>query len=71
MFTWCHGKSADEGGFNINKHTLVDNLEDATLTLLRLVYDEIIHHGSIRSFPVDNYLKLCTGMIWNKEGRNL
>ena len=29
VFTLSHGQSAVERGFNINKHTLVDNLKDA------------------------------------------
>ena len=58
MFTLSHGQSAVERGFNINKHTLLNNLKDATLTSLRSVYDEIISHGSIRSFPIDNSLLL-------------
>ena len=57
MFTLSHGQSAVEHGFNI-KHTLVNNLKDATFTSLRSVYDEIISHGSIRSFPIDNSLLL-------------
>ena len=53
-----HKQSAVKRGFNINKHTLVDNLEDATLTSLRSVYGEIIHHGSIISLPINKSLLL-------------
>ena len=58
VFTLSHGQSAAEHGFNINRHTLVDNLKDTNLTSLRLVFDEIIHHGSIRSFVIYNFLLL-------------
>ena len=50
VFTLSHGQSAVECGFNINKHTLIGNLQDATLSSLRTVYDEIIHHGSIKNY---------------------
>ena len=58
VFTLCHGQSSVERGFNINKQTLVDNLEEVSLTSLRTVYDEILQHGSIRSFPITNSLLL-------------
>ena len=56
VFILSHGQSAVEHGFNISKHTLVVNLKDVTLTSLRSVYDEIIHHGSSRSILIDNLL---------------
>ena len=58
VFTLCHGQSAVERGFNVNKQTLVDNLQEVSLTSLRSVYDEILYHGGIRSFPIDNSLLL-------------
>ena len=39
-------------------NTLVDNLQEVSLTSLRTVYDEVLHHGSIRSFPINNSLLL-------------
>ena len=76
VLTLSHGQNAVECGVSINKHTLVDNLKGATLTSLCSVHDEIIHHGNIRSFPIDNFylatlLVLDKRMTWNKEGRNL
>ena len=66
VFTLNHGQSADERGFNI-----IDNLKNATLTLLRSVYDEIIHHGSIRSFPIDNSLLLSCNSAANRYKNDL
>ena len=55
VFALSHGQSAVECVFNINKQTLVGNLQEVSLTTLRrTVYDEILHHGSIRSFPINN-----------------
>ena len=56
IFTLSHGQSAVERGFNINNETMVDNLKKMSLASLRSVYDEIVQHGSIRSFPIDNSL---------------
>ena len=58
LFTLSHGQSAVERGFNINKQTLVDNLQEVSVTSLCTVYNEILDHGSIRSFPVNNSLLL-------------
>ena len=66
VFTLNHGQSAVESGFNI-----IDNLKESTLTLLRSVYDEIIHHGSIRSFPIDNSLLLSCNSAANRYKNDL
>ena len=59
IFTLCHGQSSVERGFNVNKQTLVENLEELGLTSLRMVYDEILcHGGSINDFPVSTSLLL-------------
>ena len=55
VFTLNHGQRLFERGFNINKQT-ADNPQEVSLTSLRTVYDEIFHHGSIRSFPISNSL---------------
>ena len=58
VFTLSHGQNAVDYVFNINRHAFADNLKDTNLTSLRSVFDKIIHHGSIRSFVIDNVLLL-------------
>ena len=66
LLTLNHGQRAAERGFNI-----IDNLKDATLTSLRSVHDEIIHYGSIRSFPIDNSLLLSCNSASNRYKNDL
>ena len=54
----CHGQSSVERGFNINKQTMVDNLQEVSLTSLRIVYDEILVHGSFKAFTITKSLLL-------------
>ena len=39
VFTMSHGQSAVERGFNINKHLLVENLNETSMKGQRLIYD--------------------------------
>ena len=71
VFTLCHGQSAVERGFNVNKQTLVDNIKDVSLTSLRTVYDEILQHESIRSFPINNSLLLSCQAAGTKYRNDL
>ena len=60
IFTLCHGQSSVERGFNVNKQTIAENLEDLGLTSLRMIYDEIMHlGGSIKDFPIPPSLLLA------------
>ena len=45
IFIHSHGQAPVERGFNINKSTAVENLQEDSLVALRLVYDEIIVRG--------------------------
>ena len=59
VFSLCHGQSSVERGFNVNKQTMVENLEELGLTSLRMVYDEIMYHGgNIKDFPIPSSLLL-------------
>ena len=58
VFTLTHGQSSVEHGFNINKQTMVDNLQHVSLSSLRMIYDEIQVHGSVKEFPITNKLML-------------
>ena len=71
MFTLSHGQSVVECGFNINKQILVDNLQDVSLTSLRTVHDEILCHGSIRSFPINSSLLLSCQSAGTKYKNDL
>ena len=71
VFTLRRGQSAVERGFNIKKQTLVDNLLEVSLSSLRTVYDEIVHHGSIRSFPINNSLLLSCQSAGTKYNNDL
>ena len=51
--------------------TLVDNLQEVSLTSLRTVYDEVLHHGSIRSFPINNSLLLSCQSTGTKYKNDL
>ena len=39
VFSLCHGQSSVERRFNVNKQTVMENLEELGLTSLRMVYD--------------------------------
>ena len=41
IFVLCHGQSAVERGFSINKELLVDNLQEKSLVSQKMVYDHI------------------------------
>ena len=57
VFSLSHGQSSVERGFNVNKQTMVENLEELGLTSLRMVYDEIMYHGGkIKDFPIPSSL---------------
>ena len=71
IFTLSHGQSAVERGFNINNETMVDNLKEMSLTSLRSVYDEIVQHGSIRSFPIDTSLLISCKAAASKYFKDL
>ena len=71
VFTLRHGQSAVERGLNIKKQTLVANLQEVSLTSLCTVYDEILHHGSTRSFPINNSLPLSCQSAGTKYNNDL
>ena len=45
IFVLSHGQAPVERGFNINKSTAAEHLQEDSLVALRLVYDEIIVRG--------------------------
>ena len=60
VFSLCHGQSSVEYKFNVNKQTMVENVEELGLLSLRMVYDEIMYHGgNIKDFPIPTSLLLA------------
>ena len=60
VFSLSHGQSFVERRFNVNKQTMVENLKELGLTLLRMVYDEIMYHcGNMKDFPVPSSVLLA------------
>ena len=60
VFTLTHGQSSVERGFNVNKKTAVENLEELGLTSLRMIYDAIMYHGGkVKDFPIPNSLLIA------------
>ena len=60
VFSLYHGQSSVECKFNVNKQTMVENLEELGLLSLRMVYDEIMYHGgNIKDFPIPTSLLAC------------
>ena len=57
IFTLSHGQAPVERGFNVNKDTEVENLEEDSLVAPRLVYDTIVSRDDIdivnREIPSD------------------
>ena len=45
VFVLSHGQAQTERGFNVNKDTEVENLQEQSLIALRFVYDEILDRG--------------------------
>lgn len=45
-FVQSHGQANVEKGFNINKNSLVENLLQLSLKVLKSVYDALIPHNS-------------------------
>ena len=42
MFVLSHGQAGVEWGFNINKQTLADNLQQFSLVSQRLIHDTLL-----------------------------
>ena len=59
IFTLSHGQSQVERGFNINKNTLQENLQEKSLIGRRLIYDEVKASGKQpHNFEISNGLVL-------------
>ena len=56
IFTLSHGQSSVERGFNINKDALKQNMDTSTIEALRVVFDEIIAQGNIKTFQITKSL---------------
>ena len=59
IFILSHGQSQVEQGFNINKNTLQENLQEKSLIGHRLIYDEVKASGKQpHNFEISNGLVL-------------
>ena len=56
IFILSHGQSSVEQGFNINKDALKQNMDTSTIEALRVVLDEIIAQGNIKTFQITKFL---------------
>ena len=57
VFVLSHDQAAIERGFNVNKEFLIENLEQLTLTSLRIVYEELNLLGQkVHQVPISHEL---------------